>query len=184
MASLQIALAKTARIGDAVLYDGRWCYVEKINFTYLQLQSWDNRRLMVPVNEFVSNTFENWSKEDSALFETVELRLDHRADVDRLREAFEAFVEDDDGVIKKDEAKVQVTGQEAAGMVVRFYAWASDPITGWNMHCRMREAMIAAAARLEAETSGEPADRPAYLPREREVKIGEFGTSAEAAAAE
>ena len=50
---------------------------------------------------------------------------------------------------------------------------APDPWTLWAIACRLREAMLKEAARLEAEAGKEP-DRPAYLPREREMLIGEF----------
>ena len=173
MASLQIAIAKTARIGDAVLWHGDWCTVEKINFTYLQLRSWDNRRLMVPVAQFVSETFENWTKQDPQLTKIVALRLDHRADIETLREAFQRFVEADEDITDKESAKVQVTGHSAEGMEVWFMADGPDPSTGWAIACRLREAMLKEAARLEAEAGKEP-DRPAYLPREREMLIGEF----------
>ncbi|MBP0615818.1 mechanosensitive ion channel [Jiella sp. KSK16Y-1] len=175
MASLQIALAKTARIGDAVLFEDQWCYVEKINFTYVQLRSWDNRRLIVPVSDFVSKPFENWSKQDEQLTKMVSLKLDHRADVDKLREAFRQFVDEAEDIVDKDESKVQVVGQDATGMEVRFLAAAEDPSTGWSMHCRLREEMLKAAVRLEGEYSQTPAERPSYLPREREVIVGEFG---------
>ncbi|MBC6715848.1 mechanosensitive ion channel [Aurantimonas sp. DM33-3] len=171
MASLQIALAKTARIGDAVLYDDQWCYVEKINFTYIQLQTWDNRRLIVPVNELVSHTFENWTKQDSSITKIVALRLDHRADVDRLREAFQEFVQNDEDVINRETADVYVVDQDRSGMLVWFLAAASDPSTGWTMQCRLRETMLKAVVRLEAENGGPVADRAVYLPREREELV-------------
>ena len=171
MASLQIALAKTARIGDAVLYDDQWCYVEKINFTYIQLQTWDNRRLIVPVNELVSHTFENWTKQDSSITKIVALRLDHRADVDRLREAFQEFVQNDDDVINRETADVYVVDQDRSGMLVWFLAAASDPSTGWTMQCRLRETMLKAVVRLEAENGGPGTDRAVYLPREREELV-------------
>ena len=91
MASLQIAFAKTARIGDAVEFEGRWCYVEKIGFTHLRLRTWDGRRIMVPVGEFVQSSFENWTKEDASLTMIAHLHLDHRADIDALREDFGEF---------------------------------------------------------------------------------------------
>ncbi|MEX6507141.1 mechanosensitive ion channel family protein [Jiella sp. M17.18] len=173
MSSLQIALAKTARIGDAVLYAGDWCYVEKINFTYVQLKSWDNRRLMVPVSQLVSNTLENWTKQDASLIKPVVLRLDHRADVDKLREAFGKFVEESDDVIQKDQAKAQVIDHDWNGMVLRFTVTGEDPVSAWGMHCRLREEMLKVAARLESEGADVP-DRAVYLPREREVKVEAF----------
>jgi len=54
-------------------------------------------------------------------------------------------------------------------MVVRFMARANDPKCGWKMHCRLREQMLAAAARLDAGQGNEPG--PAFLPREREVRM-------------
>ncbi|MEE4199231.1 mechanosensitive ion channel family protein [Erythrobacter sp.] len=171
MASIQIAFAKTARIGDAVHWQGQWCYVERIGFTHLRLRTWDERRMMAPVSSFVNTSFENWTKTDPNQMMHVELKLDHRADVDALRKEFARFVEDADDIIEKDEAKVAVIDHDAKAMTVRFMARAKDPKIGWAMHCRLREEMIAAAARLDAGTDGEPA--PAFFSREREVQIDE-----------
>ncbi|MGB3808303.1 MAG: mechanosensitive ion channel family protein [Erythrobacter sp.] len=173
MASIQIAFAKTARIGDAVYFDGQWCYVERIGFTHLRLRTWDERRLMVPVADFVGETFENWTKTDPSVMTHVELVLDHRADVDALREEFQRFVEDSDDVIDKDDAKIQVVDQSAEGKVVRFLARAREPKTGWTMQCEVREAMMAAASRLDENITNDVS--PAFLPREREVEIRASG---------
>ncbi|WP_234033053.1 mechanosensitive ion channel family protein [Erythrobacter rubeus] len=169
MASIQIAFAKTARIGDAVHWGGQWCYVERIGFTHLRLRTWDERRLMAPVSAFVNESFENWTKTDPSLMTHVELMLDHRADVDRLREEFQRFVENDDGVMDAEEAKVQVVDHGSSAMTVRFLARARDPKAGWRLQCRVREHILAAIA--EMETSGE--SPPVFLPREREVQVAE-----------
>ncbi|WP_192841586.1 mechanosensitive ion channel family protein [Fulvimarina pelagi] len=174
MASLQIAIAKTARIGDAIYWQDNWCYVEKIKFTHVQVRSWDHRRLIIPVSELVSNTFENWSKQDPKIVKLVELRLDHRADVDELRRVFSDFVEGEEDILEKSEAKVQVVGHDHTGMLVRFLAPAPDPARGWNMQCRMRERLLREAAGLEDKVGKEPAGQAAYFPREREVLVGEF----------
>ena len=169
MASLQIAFAKIARIGDAVEYEGQWCHVETIGFTHVRLRTWDGRRIMAPVSEFVQSSFENWTRRDPAILKVVNLHLDHRADVDALREDFERFVADDDGVCNKDEAGLEVVDHTAQGMVLRAKACAPDPTTGWDMHCRMREFMLKAAAGRDAVAEREPG--AAFLPREREVTI-------------
>ncbi len=170
MSSLQIALSKSAKIGDAVLFEGQWCTVEKIHFTYIQLESWDSRRLIVPVNYFTSNPFENWTKKDPTMTKTVELRLNHMADVDALRERFEQFVQEDDDVLTKNEAKVQLIDHSADGMLLRFYADARDPSTAWDMQCRLREAMLKAAVELEPNRGSQAL----YLPTEREAKVADL----------
>ncbi len=172
MSSLQIALSKSARVGDAVCFEGDWCYVERINFTHLTLRSWDDRRIIAPVNYFVSHPFENWSKNGPSLIKTVDLKLDHHADVGALRKAFSIFVTSDDDVIEKDEAKLLVTDHDYRAMTITCYARAADPSTGWDMHCRLREFMLAEIGKLEAELLPEREGRPAYFPREREIQLG------------
>jgi len=170
MASIQIAFAKTARIGDAVHWNGQWCYVERIGFTHLRLRTWDERRVMAPVASFIGESFENWTKTDPSIMTHVELILDHRADIDAMRGELEKFVANDDGVIDPDDAKIQVVDQDERGQTVRFLARAKDPKVGWVMQCRMREAMLAAAARMDE--SGSNDTLPAFLPREREIAVG------------
>jgi small-conductance mechanosensitive channel len=166
-ASLQIAFAKTARIGDAVIFEDDWAYVEKIGFTHVRLRTWDGRRLMAPVLNFVGETFENWTKTDASMSKYVVLVLDHRADIDALRRRFEDFIAGEEDVIDPEEAKVQVVGHSRDGAEVRFLLNAPDPSTAWAVHCRLREAMLKAAAELDQTTGSQPA----FLPREREVRV-------------
>ncbi|EDL48894.1 mechanosensitive ion channel family protein [Erythrobacter sp. SD-21] len=169
MSSVQIAFAQTARIGDAIHYNGQWCFVEKIGFTHLRLRTWDERRLIAPVSDFTSDSFENWTKQDASLMMHVELELDNRADIDKLREPFREFIENDEDVIDPEDAVCEVVAQNARALTVRFMARSSDPKCGWEMHCRLREHMLAAASRLDGLSGREPG--PVYLPREREVGI-------------
>lgn len=169
MASLQIAFARTALIGDAVLFEDKWSYVEKIGFTHVRLRTWDDRRIIAPVTAFVSETFQNWNRGETALMKYVHLIFDHRADVEKLRGVFEDFLDSEDEIVDKEEAKVQVVGHSAEGMKVRFLFKAPDPATGWSQQCRCREAILKAAA--EFDEAARVADGPAYLPREREVRL-------------
>ena len=169
MSSVQIAFAQTARIGDAVQYEGQWCFVEKIGFTHLRLRTWDERRVIAPLSDFTNKSFENWTKRDASLMMHVELELDNRADVEKLRGPFREFVEQDEDVVDPEDASCEVVGQTARAMVVRFMARSSDPKCGWKMHCRLRERMLGVAAGLDAAAANEPV--PAYLPREREVRM-------------
>ena len=97
------------------------------------------------------------------------------ADVDALRERFKGFVEENDKVVDKDSSKVLVIGQDATGMLVRFYATAKDPTTAWYMHCELREAMLKATTELELEAR----EGRRFLPTEREVKVENLEEAAE-----
>lgn len=173
LASIQLALAKPIRIGDAVYYDNYWAYVEKINYTFVQLRTWDQKRYVVPVKVFVAEAFENWTKEDPELIMPVVLKLDHRADVAALRQAFHEFAPKDPDWADDAAPKVQVVGQDEDGIEVRFYCTATNPTAAWNLHCRMRERLVA-LLREEDEPSDLPRTRLAYVDNTLDKDVSQF----------
>ncbi len=142
MASLQIALAKPIRIGDSILFEGNWAYVESIFYTFLRLRTWDERRIIVPVKYFVSQPFENWSVKDARILKTITIFLDHRADMEILREVFFDIAKADDDVIEHDKLFTAITGHFEAGQEISFYAMCPDPSTGWSTSMRLREKLL------------------------------------------
>lgn len=169
LASIQVALAKPVRIGDIVLFDGTWGRVEEINYTFILIRVWNQRRLVVPIKHFVSEPFENWSTRDPHLVLPVELRVDLTTDVDALRRRFQEMLEGEEDWDRRQDPTVQVVDSDADGMTVRFYVSAANSTLAWNLHCRIRERMI----RILAE-----ADGGAGLPRERHVLLREPATAA------
>ena len=155
LASLQIMLNRSARIGDQIVYDGQWCTVERIHFTYIQLKVWTGIRIVVPVEKFVSEHFANWTHTDPQMTNTVLLKLAGTADVEAMRRRFHELVAEEDEVTDPDAAMVLVTDQDALGQTVRFQFPSPDPTTGWYMECRIREGLVAHAAHLE-ETGRRP----------------------------
>lgn len=141
LASLQIAIAKPIRIGDAVEYEGKWAYVESIFYTFLVLRIWDNRRLVVPVQYFISHPFENWSMVDASVTRRFSLRLDHCAEPGQLRKVFDQLVEEDESAIR-DELTMTVVSDHTEGyQEVTFYATSSNPTDAWLLQLRLREAV-------------------------------------------
>ena len=64
LASLQISLNRSARIGDQVIYEGRYCTVEAIHFTFVQLKIWDGQPLRRPGVEIRLGRFRELEPED------------------------------------------------------------------------------------------------------------------------
>lgn len=142
IASLQITLAKPVRIGDSVLFEGHWAYVESIFYTFIRLRTWDERRIIVPVKYFTSQPFENWSVKDARIMKTITLFLDHRADITPLRKVFVELAKQDDGVVNHETLAASVTAHTRGGQEMSFYAMAPDPSTAWVMAMRLREKML------------------------------------------
>ena len=152
LASLQIMLNRSARIGDQIIYEGEWCTVERIHFTYVQLKVWTGVRIVVPVEKFVSEAFESWTHTDPQMTNTIHLKLAGTADVDAMRKRFEELVAGEEDITDHSAAKVLVTEQDALGQTVRFQFPSPDPTTGWYTECRIRERLIAHAAHLDGES--------------------------------
>ncbi|WP_330629563.1 MULTISPECIES: mechanosensitive ion channel domain-containing protein [Thioclava] len=149
MASLQISMNQSARIGDKILFRDYVCSVERINFTYVQLRVWTGKRLVVPVVDFVAEPFENWTmQEHFTLFEVI-LRLDHLTDVAPLRLAYHRLLDDYGLSDAPDSRGVYVTQHDIWGQTVLFLVPSDDPNTGWATSCDLREALLAEARKLD-----------------------------------
>ncbi|WP_424022310.1 mechanosensitive ion channel domain-containing protein [Oceanisphaera pacifica] len=129
-------------MGDSVLFEGNWAYVESIFYTFIRLRTWDERRIIVPVKHFVSQPFENWSVKDARIMKTITLFLDHKADIRPLRDAFIEMAKQDEGVIDHNTLAVNVTKHSRWGQEISFYAMSPDPSSAWSMAMRLREGML------------------------------------------
>lgn len=104
------------------------------------------------LEHFVSESFENWSIVDPEMVDHFVLTLAHSADVEALRQAFDQLIEEEDEILTKDDAKALVVEQDMFGPKVRFQFPVPDGSTGWDIECRLREAVIAAAQLFARET--------------------------------
>lgn len=162
IASLQIAFAKPVRIGDAVLFEGEWAYVEAIFYTFLRLRTWDKRRIVVPVTYFVGKPFENWSVTEARMMRVIEIWLDPRCDVDVLRRKFEAMLKEDPDIEEPEDTFTYATEHTPDGLKIGFYAMMPDPSTGWVVQGRLREQLLAHVRD----------EHPDWLTRERVLDVG------------
>jgi small-conductance mechanosensitive channel len=154
LASVQIALNRSARIGDLIIFEGMYCYVERIHFTYVQLRIWTGNRFVVPVSHFVKDAFQNWSIEEHHMLRLIEVTLAQTADVDALRRYFIETIETEDGeeTGPASEATALVRDQDVFGQKVLFALPTPNPSTGWEMECRMRERLLNKAREIQQET--------------------------------
>ncbi len=158
LAGVQIAVAQPIRIGDSVLFEGTWGWVEEITYTYVGIRNWKKQRLIVPLEYFISHPFENWTKRDSHLVKEVHLRADYTVPVDKIRRRFEEVLKSKEDWDEKNPPTVQVTGISEETVDLRLLASAKDPSTGWDLHCEIRETMLNYLQGL---------DGGKYLPRRR-----------------
>ena len=67
--------------------------VEEITLTYVVLNLWDQRRLILPINYFIEKPFQNWTRTTAEMMGTVILYLDYSVPLEPLREEFKRLLE-------------------------------------------------------------------------------------------
>ncbi|MGK5021225.1 mechanosensitive ion channel family protein [Janthinobacterium lividum] len=142
IAGLQIAFSQPIRIDDVLIVNGEWGKVEEIKGTYVVVRVWDERRLIVPLQWFIENPFENWTHSSSALLGTVFLWLDFSIALEPLRAELTRICESAsqwDGRV----CTVQATDSNERAVRVRFLISAQDSGLAFELRCIVRERMLA-----------------------------------------
>lgn len=140
-AGIQLAITQPIRIDDALLIEGEWGNVEEITSTFVVIRIWDWRRLVVPLNYFLENPFQNWTKEGAQIIGSVILYLDYGVPMDKLRAKAEEIVKASPLWDKRVFA-IQVTDAKEATMEIRVLISAADSGKAFDLRCNVREALI------------------------------------------
>jgi small-conductance mechanosensitive channel len=167
LAGLQLAMTQPIRLEDVVIVKGEWGWIEEITSTYVVVRIWDQRRMIVPLQWFIENPFENWTRRTSNILGTVFVWADYRLPVDPVRKEAERICKnspDWDGRV----CLIEVTEASDRAMQMRVLVSALDSPRAWNLRCQVREGLIHFIQR----------DYPEFLPRVRadvNARISEDG---------
>ncbi|MFJ8623520.1 mechanosensitive ion channel family protein [Kitasatospora sp. NPDC093550] len=140
-AGVQMAFGDLARIGDVVVVGGEWGTVEELTLTAVVIETWDQRRLVMPMSYFAGRPFENWSRRSSRITGTALLHLDHHAPVALLREEFEAFLAKSE-LWDGQGSALQVVDTTPTTIVVRVLATAANGADAFELRCELREHLV------------------------------------------
>jgi small-conductance mechanosensitive channel len=140
-AGFQIAFTQPLRIDDALLVEGEFGRVEEITLTYVVLNLWDQRRLVLPINYFIEKPFQNWTRTTTELLGTVELYMDYSVPMEAIRGEFRRLLDATDLWDKRASA-VQVTDAKENSMVVRVLVSANNSGSLFDLRCYLRENLI------------------------------------------
>lgn len=142
VAGLQLSITQPIRLGDAVIIQGEWGEVEEITITYVRLRLWDERRLVVPIDKFLTEAFENWSKPGDSLIGIIELAVDPTAPIPRLRAELERLAAEHpahDGRV----CLLQVIDLSERRALLRARVSTSQIDQTFAMRCDIREQLMA-----------------------------------------
>ncbi len=139
-AGLQIAFTEPIRIDDVVVVQGEWGRIEEINSAYVIVKIWDLRRLVVPLNYFIENSFQNWTRHSSDIIGTAFLYVDYSIPVEDLRKQLEAIVHPSPLWDEK-VCGLQVTNLTDRSMELRCLVSSRNSSDNFDLRCLVREKM-------------------------------------------
>jgi small-conductance mechanosensitive channel len=166
LAGFQIAFTQPIRIDDVLVVEGEWGRVEEITFTYVVLNIWDERRLVLPLNYFIEKPFQNWTRTNSQLTGTVFLQTDYTVPVEALRAELRRLLEAHP-LWDQRVGVLQVTDSKERTLELRALVSAANAGALWDLRCAVREQLVTflqqqhpgSLPRTRAEVDG-PAARP------------------------
>jgi small-conductance mechanosensitive channel len=168
LAGLQIAFSEPIKIDDVVVVQGEWGRIEEITTSYVVIKIWDLRRLIVPLNWFIENSFQNWSRETTDIMGTAFLYVDYTVPVDVLRAQLDAIVHPHplwDGKV----CGLQVTNLTDRTMELRCLISSHNSSQNFDLRCDVREKMTAFIR--EHYPNAFPTTRFAAIPQSSESSI-------------
>ncbi|TWC65086.1 mechanosensitive ion channel family protein [Herbaspirillum sp. SJZ099] len=140
-AGLQIAFSQPIRIDDVLIVKGEWGRVEEITGTFVVVRIWDERRLIVPLQWFIENPFENWTHTSSTILGTVFLWMDFSVPTQQVRAEFERVCRTLP-LWDKRVCVMHVTDAGERNMQIRLLVSAADSGSAFELRCQIREHMI------------------------------------------
>jgi small-conductance mechanosensitive channel len=140
LAGIQIAITQPIRIDDAVIVENEWGKIEEITLTYVVVQIWDLRRLILPISYFIEKPFQNWTRVSADLLGTVFLYVDYTVPVEEIRKELHRILQNSqwDGRVWG----LQVTDTTEKSMQLRALMSAPDASSVWNLRCEVREKIV------------------------------------------
>lgn len=141
LAGFQVAFTQPIRIDDVLVVEGEWGRVEDITLTYVVLNIWDQRRLILPINYFIEKPFQNWTRTTSEILGTVFLYVDYNVPADELRKELTRLLNESD-LWDKRVGLLQVTDAKDNSIELRALVSARNSSQAFDLRCYIRENLI------------------------------------------
>lgn len=140
-AGIQIALSQPIKIDDTIVVEGTFGTVGEITLTYVVINTWDEKRLIVPVNYFLEKPFENWTRNSPEVVSIVKVCADYTLPIVEVRAAFYGWIEKSK-LWDKRKAALLITDADDKTIEVRATMSAKNSSDAFDLECYIREKLV------------------------------------------
>ncbi|MCO5222259.1 MAG: mechanosensitive ion channel family protein [Thermomicrobiales bacterium] len=91
-AGIQLTLSDTIRVDDVVVVNGQSGTVAQLALTHVEVRLWDGRMLILPSSFFISQPFENWTRNRNQIGGSVFLDVDWSTPIADLRQEAQRII--------------------------------------------------------------------------------------------
>lgn len=142
IAGLQLTFSNALKVGDTVEVSGEFGTVEEVTLTYVVVQIWDDRRLVLPSTHFTTTPYTNWTRNQTAVTGTVFVEADYTVDVEAVRAELQTIL---DASPEWDRRSWGLIVSDATGGVAQLRATmtAANGDDIWTLRCNVREKLVA-----------------------------------------
>lgn len=142
ISGIVLSFSQPFRLGDAVIMDDDFGYVEEITLMQTFIRTWDHRRIIVPNDVLSNRIIQNWSIRDPKLLASTIIYLDYGTDIEKVRDWIVETIKESEYWNGEGEPGVQVMDFTEKTIKLRAVAWADDPPSAWNLRCEIRENLL------------------------------------------
>ncbi|WP_252273362.1 mechanosensitive ion channel family protein [Pseudomonas subflava] len=142
IAGLQIALTQPIRLDDVVIVENEWGRIEEITGSYVVVRIWDDRRLIVPLQWFIENPFQNWTRSTSSLTGAVVIWVDYATPLEPLREELTRLCNEAPHLWDGRVNVLQMVDANDHAIQLRALVSSGDSSRNWDLRCYIRENLV------------------------------------------
>jgi small-conductance mechanosensitive channel len=141
LAGIQVAFSQPIKIDDTVVVEGQFGTVGEITLTYVVVNTWDEKRLIVPISYFLEKPFENWTRVSPEVVATIKIYTDYTLPVEQIREKFNIWLKES-SLWDNRKQGLLITGANDKTIEVRATMSARNSDDAFTLECLIREKLI------------------------------------------
>lgn len=140
-AGIQIAISQPIKIDDTIVVENTFGTVGEITLTYVVINTWDEKRLIVPVNYFIEKPFENWTRNSPEVIGEVRVHADYTLPINVVRSAFNGWIEQST-LWDRRKSALLISDADDKTIEVRATMSAKNSDDAFNLECDIREKLV------------------------------------------